>query len=80
MIKVTRLDGSVHVVNADFIEFVEATPDTVISLTTGKKTLVRESVDDVIDAVIAFKAAVRLRCALMQQTREDEAHHPFNDQ
>ena len=55
MIKVTRLNESGLVVNADLIEFVESTPDTMISLTTGKKIMVRESIDDVINRVTEFK-------------------------
>ena len=39
MIKVTRINDSELVINSDLIEFVEAIPDTIISLTTGKKIL-----------------------------------------
>ena len=64
MIKVTRINDSVLVVNADLIEFVEAIPDTIISLTTGKKIMVKESIDEVIERVARFKrsAAVRIGC------------------
>ena len=55
MIKVTRLNDSGLVINADLIEFVESTPDTMISLTTGKKIMVRESIDDIINRVAEFK-------------------------
>ena len=55
MIKVTRINDTVLVVNADLIEFVEASPDTIISLTTGKKVVVRESIDEVIERVAEFK-------------------------
>ncbi|SHI05325.1 flagellar FlbD family protein [Sporanaerobacter acetigenes] len=55
MIRVKRLNGKEFVVNSDLIEFVEETPDTVISLTTGKKVVVQESVDEVIEKVIEFK-------------------------
>jgi flagellar protein FlbD len=55
MIKVTRLNGSELVINADLIEFVEAIPDTIISLVTGKKIMIKESADDVIDKVAEFK-------------------------
>lgn len=58
MIHVTRLNGSELVLNADLIETVEATPDTVISLTTDHKWVVRESVEDVIARVIAFKRRI----------------------
>lgn len=55
MIKVTRLNQTDLVVNADLIEFIEPIPDTIISLTTGKKIMVRETIDHVIDRVTAFK-------------------------
>ena len=41
MISVTRLNNKEFYVNCDLIEFIEATPDTVITLTTGKKSLLR---------------------------------------
>ena len=55
MIKVTRINDSELVVNADLIEFVEAIPDTIISLTTGKKIMVRETIDEIIERVASFK-------------------------
>jgi flagellar protein FlbD len=48
MIRVTRINDNELVINADLIEFVEAIPDTMISLTTGKKIIVRESPDEII--------------------------------
>jgi len=55
MIKVTRLNETELVVNADLIEFVESIPDTIISLTTGKKIMVKETIDEVIEKVKDFK-------------------------
>ena len=43
VISVTRLDGSEFVINADLIETVEATPDTVITFAHDKKVVVRET-------------------------------------
>ncbi|MCR4402731.1 MAG: flagellar FlbD family protein [Firmicutes bacterium] len=60
MIRVHRLDGSEIVVNADLIETIEATPDTIITLTTGKKLVVRDAVDEVVAAVVAHKRAIAL--------------------
>ena len=45
MIKLTRLNQSEVVVNADMIEFVEAIPDTLVSLVSGKKVMVSEPVE-----------------------------------
>lgn len=60
MIKVTRLRAAEAelVVNAELIETVEATPDTVITLTTGHKVIVQESVDAVIKLVLAYKRSI----------------------
>ena len=55
MIRVHRLDGKEFVVNADLIETVEATPDTVLSLTTGRKLVVRESVEEVVRRVVRYQ-------------------------
>jgi len=58
VIKVTRLDNREVVVNADLVEFVESTPETIISTTTGKKVVIRESVDEVIKRVVDFRRRV----------------------
>jgi flagellar protein FlbD len=58
MIHLTRLNQAPLVVNADLIEQIEMTPDTVIALTTGQKILVRESADEIIERVIRFRRSV----------------------
>lgn len=55
MIRVNRLNNSEFVINCELIEFIEETPDTVITLTTGKKIVVKDSIDEIIDKVIKFK-------------------------
>lgn len=55
MIMVTRINNTQFVLNADWIETVESTPDTVITLTNGKKYIVTEKVDEIIDRVIDYK-------------------------
>jgi flagellar protein FlbD len=55
MIRVTRLNGQAIVINADLIEFVEEIPDTIVSLTTGKKLMVKENSDEITDKVIGYK-------------------------
>lgn len=58
MILVTRLNGDSLAVNADLIQRVEATPDTVVTLVDGSKLVVTESVDTIIDRVRLFRASV----------------------
>ena len=60
MIAVTKLNGGEMVINAELIETVEATPDTIISLTTGKKYMVKETVEEIIKKVIAFRRQLSL--------------------
>ncbi len=59
MIRVTRLNGKEFVVNAEMVQFIETTPDTVITLSSNEKIVVRESVDEIIERVIAYGRRVR---------------------
>ena len=58
MIQLTRLNHVPLIVNADLIEHVEVTPDTVVALTTGQKFLVLESADEVVEKVVDYRRAV----------------------
>jgi flagellar protein FlbD len=55
MIKITRLNDTVLVINAEMIQFLEATPDTIITLTDGRKVVAKEPVDEIIDKVVEYK-------------------------
>ena len=55
MITLTRLSGSVFALNSDLIERVDSTPDTVITMIDGSKYLVTESLEEVVDAVKAYR-------------------------
>lgn len=59
MIKVTRLDGSELIVNCELVEFLEQTPDTVISLVNGKKFVVKEDAAKIVGRVVEYKRAIR---------------------
>jgi len=59
MIHVTRLNGVRFVVNAELIEQVESTPDTVLTLTTGNNILVRESIEEIEKKVVAYRATIQ---------------------
>jgi flagellar protein FlbD len=58
MIQLTRINRTALVLNSDLIEHMEITPDTLISMTTGQKFMVRESADEVIAKVIAFRRLI----------------------
>lgn len=58
MIQLTRLNRLPLVLNADLIESIEVTPDTVICLTTGQKLVVLEPAEEVVRRVVAFRRAI----------------------
>lgn len=60
MISLTRLNGKPFFLNALLIETVEATPDTVITLTSNKKVMVQESVAEVVERATAFLTQSRI--------------------
>ena len=63
MIELTQLNGACVYVNSDLIETFESTPDTVISLTTGRKLIVRETPEEVVKLVMEFAAKVSSHAA-----------------
>lgn len=58
MIRLTKLNRTSFVLNCELIETIESTPDTVISTTSGKKFVVAESIDEVVDKVIQYKGNI----------------------
>jgi flagellar protein FlbD len=58
MIKLTRTSGKEFVLNADLIEEVQETPDTVVTLTNGRKLLVKDSADDIIKKVVNYRQKI----------------------
>jgi len=59
MIKVTRLNGKEFVVNAELIQYVEATPDSVITLVNHEKLVVKEPLDEIIRRVVEYGRTLR---------------------
>ncbi len=58
MIKLQLINGDEIVLNSDLIEFMEQTPDTIISLSNGKKMIVKESVPEVVERVVEFRRQI----------------------
>jgi flagellar protein FlbD len=58
MIHVTRLNHVSVILNSDLIEYIEVTPDTVISLTTGQKLMVLEPAEEIISRVVAYRRLI----------------------
>ncbi len=59
MIKVTRINGEVLAVNAEMIQYVEERPDTILTLSTKERLVVKESMDEVIRRIIEYGRALR---------------------
>lgn len=55
MIYITKLNDEEVVVNCDLIEVIEETPNTIITLTTGKKIIAKESSKEIIEKIIRYK-------------------------
>lgn len=58
MIDVTRMNGKQFTLNSDLIETIEETPDTVLTLTTGKKVIVKESRQEVKNLVKLYRKEI----------------------
>ncbi|GAC1544103.1 MAG: flagellar FlbD family protein [Candidatus Velthaea sp.] len=58
MIALRRLNNQPIMVNADLIETLESTPDTVVTLTSGNKLIVRDRMEDVQEKIIEYKRKI----------------------
>jgi flagellar protein FlbD len=58
MILLTKINGHQIVVNCDLIEYIEETPDTIITLTNNDKVIVRDRMTDIIDKVVSYRRLV----------------------
>jgi flagellar protein FlbD len=59
MIKLTRLQNQIVVVNPDHIYEAEATPDTTLRLANGERIIVRETLDELITKVVEYRRRIR---------------------
>ena len=59
MIKLTRLDGREILLNEDYIEIVEETPDTVVTFQNTHRLIVRENIDEILEKIREYKKASR---------------------
>ena len=70
MILLTRLNNRPLVVNSDMIKFIENTPDTVITLVSGEKIVVLETVAEVMDEIMTFRRRIVAGAGLVVQGPE----------
>jgi flagellar protein FlbD len=73
MIALKRFNGQEFVLNADYIESIESTPDTVITLTSGKKILVKNTLEDIVGKAIKYKQLINQSLKVIQRTPSDAA-------
>jgi flagellar protein FlbD len=55
MIKLNRLDGEPFILNAELIRYVESRPDTFVSLTTGERLVVKQSMEQVLELALEYQ-------------------------
>jgi flagellar protein FlbD len=70
MVPLSRLNGEKFVLNADFIEMIEETPDTVVTLTSGKKMMVKDRLDDVVKRVVEYKRLCNQTIQVVRKEKE----------
>ncbi len=58
MIQLTKINGAAIVVNSDLIQYIEETPDTVITMTNGEKVVVHDRMVDIIEKVVRFRRTI----------------------
>jgi flagellar protein FlbD len=76
MIHLTRLNHTPLFLNSDLIEHIQATPDTVITLTSGNNYMVRESPEEIISRIVSFRRRIAGQLPVYRIDRpESEAVH-----
>ena len=68
MIKLTRLDGQPFILNADLIRYVEQRPDTFVTLVSGERIVVGESMDRVVELAVDYQQRKAMLPSLMRSS------------
>jgi flagellar protein FlbD len=77
MIRLTRLDGEPFILNADLIRYVESRPDTFVTLTTGERVVVAETMDEVVARAVRYHQLKHLVPAPpASNARTQDSHAP----
>ncbi|AHC14590.1 flagellar FlbD family protein [Salinispira pacifica] len=58
MIEVTRLDGKVYYVNPHHIEYIECNPDSTLTMLSGKRLVVKESYELLLERIIEYRSRI----------------------
>lgn len=73
MIQLTKINGAGIVMNPDLIEYIEETPDTVITITNGDKVVVKDRMVDIIDKVVRYRRLISGMILAECEKRPDRA-------
>lgn len=79
VIHLTRLNNQPLLLNSDLIKWIETAPDTVITLTTGEKFIVRDSPESVVEQVIEFRRAIGNACCVIRQRQHEMSNTEMRD-
>ena len=74
MIEVTKLNSDKYYINHELIETIEMIPDTLITMTNGKKLYVREPADVVISRIEAYKTNILYRAYCMERPQNPNGY------
>lgn len=72
MIRLTRIDGEKFVLNADLIKYVESRPDTFVTLTTGERLVVSETLEELVQKAIEYQQHKQLFPQATMRATESE--------
>jgi len=61
LIPITKLNEQKMIINCDLIELIESTPDTTLTMTTGRKIIIKESMDAVLEMIVTYKKSIALQ-------------------
>ncbi len=76
MIEILKLNNQKVMLNADLIETLESTPDTIITLYTGKKIMVRDSVEEIVRKVMEYKKTIGAQVNVLRRREESAGGNP----
>ncbi|MDH5173934.1 MAG: flagellar FlbD family protein [Elusimicrobiota bacterium] len=76
MIKLTKINGEEIVINAELIETVEARPDTTISLATGNKIIVKDTVSEVVEKVLQYRRLINQKSTKKKNKVQEKKDKP----
>ncbi len=76
MIKLTKINGEEIIINAELIETVEARPDTTISLATGNKIIVQDTVSEVVEKVLQYRRSIDQKSTKKKNKTQEKKNNP----